>query len=357
MAGSQLEDDSATDAAARTAARSHARAQPAPASWQAEKFIETLGGGVKTLAKTCGDLFVYGALRAVWGLLHGLSAQRARGVLESIGAAVGHVDRHHRRVVADNLAVAFPHWDARTRARVVEASFCNWGRLAAEVIHVQALIDAAPEEQWREAASAVAAAAAARNRGLLVLTAHTANFEVLARTWCARIGPLAVFHRNFGNPYVDGFLRSARQAAHMATIGRGVSVRDSLRLLAGGTSIAVALDQNQRPGHGVFVEMFGRAACTSTILARLSLATATPVLPVFAVWQGNALVPLVGRLIEPPQRLRGEARADAITALTQRYTAEIEAVVRKHPEQWNWAHRRWKTRPEAEAGVVANARG
>ncbi len=310
---------------------------------------------VKTLAQGGGDLLVYGALRLVWGILRGASLAHTRAALEGIGALVGRVDRHHRRIVADNLALAFPHWDEKTRERVVDVSFRNWGRLAAEVIHAEALIAEPGDDSWQRAAAA-ARAATAGGRGLLVLTAHTGNFEMLARCWAARIGPLAVFHRNLGNPYVDGFLRRERQAVAMTTLGRGQSVRDALRLLAGGTAIAVALDQNQRPGHGVFVEMFGRPACTSTILARLSLATGTPVLPLFAAWQDGTTVALVGDLIEPaPLRLRGEARARAIVELTQRYTAAIEAAVRSYPEQWNWAHRRWKTRPQAESSDAGGA--
>jgi len=332
-----------------------ARARAGRGSAQATAATERLSRGLlTTFAKAGGDSLVYGALRVVWRLLRGFSPRRTRRLLEGVGAWVGRIDRHHRRVVASNLAVAFPEWDEAARAKVLDASFRNWGRLAAEVVHARAQIQAAPDAAWRRAAEA---AAAAGGRGLLVLTAHTGNFEILARTWCVRIGPLAVFHRNMGNPHVDAFLRSQRRSVNMTTIGRGESLRDALRLLAGGTSIAVALDQNQRLGNGVFVDMFGRAACTSTILARLSLATATPVLAVFAAWQGDATVPLVGPLIEPPAALKGKERASAIVALTQRYTTEVEAAVRRYPEQWNWAHRRWKTRPQSKADAAADEGG
>ncbi|MBI5504068.1 MAG: hypothetical protein HY899_04660, partial [Deltaproteobacteria bacterium] len=346
MAGAQLQDGVASDAKVRSQVPGGARERATQGVAHPPTGPHSLARSIlETLAKGGGDLLVYGALRVVWAILRGSSLERTRGVLESIGGLVGRVDRHHRRIVASNLAIAFPHWDEQARERVVDVSFRNWGRLAAEVIHAPALIAATRDDSWQQAAAAAAAARKDR-RGLLVLTAHTGNFEMLARCWAARIGPLAVFHRNLGNPYVDGFLRRERLAVKMTTLGRGQSVRDALRLLAGGTSIAVALDQNQRPGHGVFVAMFGRAACTSTILARLSLATGTPVLPVFAAWQRSETVALVGDLIEPPPlRLKGDARARAIAELTQRYTTAIEAAVRRYPEQWNWAHRRWKTRP------------
>lgn len=344
MTVAQLPDNQMAQATARPSIDGGASTTAEPAESGQKPLARR---ALHVIARSGGDLLVYYALRAVWGSLHRMPAATARRVLESIGGFVGRIDRHHRRVVADNLLLAFPQWEARERDRVIDASFRNWGRLAAEAIHARSMIEAAAEEPWTRAA-AIAAATARDGRGLLVLTAHTGNFEILARTWGARIGPLAVFHRNLGNPFADNFLRRQRQMVRMTMVGRGASVREALRLLESGTSIAVALDQNQRPGRGVFVQMFGKPACTSTMLARLSMATQTPVLPVFAVWDGDQTVPLLGEPIDPPAPLKGDARTQAVVELTQRYTTEIESAVCRHPDQWNWAHRRWKTRPDHE---------
>ena len=40
-------------------------------------------------------------------------------------------------------------------------------------------------------------------------------------------------------------------------------------------------------------------------------------------------------------------RADAVRAITERYTAALERMIRRHPEQYFWLHRRWKSRPKA----------
>jgi KDO2-lipid IV(A) lauroyltransferase len=54
--------------------------------------------------------------------------------------------------------------------------------------------------------------------------------------------------------------------------------------------------------------------------------------------------------IEPPWRdwPSGDASADAA-----RYMAELERVVRRHPEQYLWVHRRFKTRPPGEPDLYA----
>ena len=98
------------------------------------------------------------------------------------------------------------------------------------------------------------------------------------------------------------------------------------------------------------VDFLGRPASTSTLLARLSLASGAPVLPVFAYWQGDEVRALVGSAIEacgPGSPAQGACgRAAKIEALTVAYSREVEIALRRFPQQWNWAHRRWKTRPE-----------
>jgi KDO2-lipid IV(A) lauroyltransferase len=187
-------------------------------------------------------------------------------------------------------------------------------------------------------------------RGLLILTAHIGNFELLARIFGTAVAPVAVFHRPLGIPEVDGFLIRERQRCGVATLGRGTVVRAAMRILAAGGCVAVPLDQNQREGRGIFVDVLGHPASTSTLLARLSVASGAPVLPVFAVWKGQTTMPVIGELIAPPSPHPGIGGRDAVLrALTERYSAEIDRVVRRFPHQWNWAHRRWKTRPAASA--------
>jgi len=293
------------------------------------------------------NYIVYGGLRAAWALLGSVSTAAARGALQNIADIVARYDRTHVDIVRENLAIALPQIDEASAQHLARVAFRNWGRIAAEIIHAQELVASAPQRPWERVAERAQQARSA-GKGLLVLTAHTANFELLARTWGVRIGPVAVFHRTIHNDPIDRFLVKHRRAMNVVSLGRGASVREALRLIQAGTCVAVALDQNQRPGHGIFVDMFGRPASTSTMLARLSIATGAPVLPVFGAWHGEHTIPVSGRPIHPPSPQPPPAeRAEHIRRLTQRYTSAIETFVRRHPEQWNWAHRRWKTQPQA----------
>ena len=99
---------------------------------------------------------------------------------------------------------------------------------------------------------------------------------------------------------------------------------------------------------GVFVDFFGRPACTSPGLAYLSAQTRLPVHPVFIIRQNNGrhLVKVYPPIPPPAGR-----DPDSIHQATQQYTTVIEEVIRKVPEQWIWIHRRWRTQSvERSAG-------
>ena len=304
----------------------------------------------RSVLKRTGDRAAYVAVMGLWRLLGALSLQDSRRFLEGVAVLVGRFDRRHRRVVEANLDLAFPGMDSVVRESVVEASFLNWGRIAAEAVHVDELVaECRRHKEWRALRVAVKQGLAG-GRGLLVLTAHTANFELLARVFGTAIAPVGVFHRPLGIADLDSFVVRERDRFGVRTLNRGAAVREALRILAAGGCVAVPLDQNQRAGHGIFVDVLGHPACTSTALARLSVASGAPVLPVFAVWSGPKTTPFIGELITaPPGRPSPAEREGRIRELTARYSAEIDRVVRRFPHQWNWAHRRWKTRPPGES--------
>jgi KDO2-lipid IV(A) lauroyltransferase len=296
------------------------------------------------------DRAVYVALRAAWGIARYVPLPVLRAGLRYASVLVYAVDVRHRDIVHANLAQAFPDLPSAERVRLARAAFGCWGRIAAELAHADEMAKGRTLDGVR-AMVARAEELGAEGRGVLALTAHTGNFELLARL-LGSVGRrrVVLFHRPMANPFVGEFLVRQRAVANVGTLGRGMVVREALRVLARGEILVVPLDQNQSRKRGVFVSFFGRPACTSTTLARLSLTTGLPVQPCFAAWEGGALVPVMGEAIAPPRLVRGDDRAAAILELTERYTRAIEALVRRYPAQWNWAHRRWKTRPVVRDG-------
>jgi KDO2-lipid IV(A) lauroyltransferase len=95
------------------------------------------------------------------------------------------------------------------------------------------------------------------------------------------------------------------------------------------------------------VDFFGQQACTTAGVATLALRTGAVVLPGYIWWDEAKQIHRL--CFEPPVETinTGNPKDDVVTN-TARYTKVLEAVIRRHPDQWLWIHRRWKTRPEGE---------
>ena len=99
------------------------------------------------------------------------------------------------------------------------------------------------------------------------------------------------------------------------------------------------------PPQGVFVDFFGTAACTTTGIARVALHTGAAVVPGYVYW--DQTIRKYRLRFEPAIELirTGDPERDVFEN-TQNFTKVIEAIIRRHPEQWVWLHARWKTRPK-----------
>ena len=102
--------------------------------------------------------------------------------------------------------------------------------------------------------------------------------------------------------------------------------------------MGILIDQNASPESGVFVDFFGIPACAGTGFAKLAAHSGAAVIPGFALWS-TAERRFILRFF-PAVEMSGDAARD-----TQAVQSVLEQVIREHPDQWLWIHRRWKTRP------------
>jgi KDO2-lipid IV(A) lauroyltransferase len=194
----------------------------------------------------------------------------------------------------------------------------------------------------------------AQGRGVLILTAHYGNFELLATFFAARGYRVNLVTRRLRNGVLDRFWAEQRRRLNIRAIFKEDSLKEVIGRLRRNEAIGYVLDQNMGIDQGVFVEFFGWPACTLSAVAVLAKRFGSPVVPVFIT--RDPVDPTRHRVVfERPLAFESRgaqgARGDDadIVEQTQRYTAVIERRVRERPDHWIWIHRRWKTRPPGEA--------
>jgi len=287
------------------------------------------------------------ALAPPWAMLRALPLERAVRVGAAIGPLAMALDRGNRAIAMRNLEIAFPEKDLAERLEILRDTYRNFGRMAAEWVHffdldranIEQYVTYEGREHWDEAIRLSA------GRGILVLTGHFGNFELLSLGHSLHGNPIALVQRPNRNPVIDRAVAARRLRNGNLTISRKGAGREVLRLLRQNWMVAVPLDLDVRDG--IFVDFFSKPAATSDALARLAIATRAPVLPAFMVREGISTRHRI-TILPPIMTLRSPDRDLALHDYTQQFTSIFEGMIRRHPDHWNWIHRRWKTRPPGE---------
>jgi KDO2-lipid IV(A) lauroyltransferase len=276
----------------------------------------------------------------------------ARGLGAGLGGVVYLILPRLRRVGFRNLELAMPEMPAAERERTLRLVYRNLGWQLAEFCRMERYTVDNTRGLIRYEGLERFLAAEAEGKGVLVLTGHLGAWELSSFYHSLMGHPMGMVIRRLDNRRLDAFVNGIRCMHGNRVLHKDDFARGLLTAMRQGETVGILMDTNMTPPQGVFVEFFGREACTASGLARVALKTGAAVVPGFLVWEKaeEQYVLHFGERIIP--KITGDAEGD-ILALTQRCTSVIEAWVRRYPDQWLWIHRRWKTRPNGEAAIYS----
>lgn len=280
-------------------------------------------------------------LRAALGLARLLPRRAVLGLGAAAGTLGRLVDRRHRRIVAHNLALAYGAGaDRRELRRVSRACWRHFGRVTADALRFDRLSDDWLRRFVRVHGFAHLQAAYARGRGVLVFSGHFGHWELGALAAGALGVPLALVTRPLDNPHLERMLAATRSRSGNLVIYKRRALQEMARALRAGSGVVLLIDQDARD-RGIFVPFFGRPTSTSRALALLALRSGAPIVPAFTVLREHGTCEV---FVEPPLEVpRGKDHEEDVRRITAAATASLERWIRRHPEQWLWMHRRFKT--------------
>ena len=253
-----------------------------------------------------------------------------------------------RRVGMRNLELAFPEKTKSERARILRGEFASLGRQLAEVCRFPKYTMENIDEVVVFEGFENLERARERGKGVLLFAGHFGGWELSSFVISMRGHWMHVIMRGMDNVYLGRLIEHYRTMHGNKAVDKDDFVRGLLSAMRAGEVVGMLIDTNMTPPQGIFVDFFGIPACTASGLARIALKTDAAVVPTFTIWD-ESLGKYRLRFDPAVELIRtGDLEAD-IRANTQKVTSIIEEYVRNYPEQWLWVHRRWKTRPPAEA--------
>ncbi len=281
-----------------------------------------------------------------------LMVQLPYALLLKLGRALGALmllaAKSRRQIAARNLELCFPELSATERARLLRENFASSGI---------AFFEMAMSWWWPSARLARLAhveglehlqAAQREGQGVILMSLHFTTLEIGA-SLLGQLHTIDGMYREHKNPLFDYIQRHGRERHNLdASAIERDDVRGMLKVLRAGRAIWYAPDQDYGRKQSIFVPLFGVPAATVTATSKFARLGKARVVPFtqqrLADGSGYRLT------IHPPL---ADFPGDSEEADCLRINQWIEQAVRECPEQYLWAHRRFKTRPDGAPKLYA----
>ena len=267
----------------------------------------------------------------------------ARRIGNLLGETVYRADKKHREIVLNNLAYALgDEMSASQRQGIARNVFRNLGQILFELGWSLAASPAELNQQVRIEGAQNYLDALEKGQGVLAITAHLGNWELLSLVADRLKMPINVVYRPLDFLPLELFFKQLRTRFGAKLIPRRQAMLKIVRALRAKQVVAILIDQSADWYDGIWVDFFGRPTCTNLGVATIAQKTRSPVLPVFLYREEDGFRAVFGK--EIPLVATGDKHSD-IDSNTLNYSQAIEKAVRRHIDQWFWVHRRWKNKP------------
>jgi Kdo2-lipid IVA lauroyltransferase/acyltransferase len=258
-----------------------------------------------------------------------------------LGGLMYRLASSRRRIAARNLALCFPQMSRAERKALLKENFASTGITFFEMAiawwwpaaRLRRLGTIEGLEHLRKAE--------ADGQGVILMALHFTTLE-MGGGLLGMAQNMYGMYRPHKNPLFDYVQRRGREQRLLGVIGRD-DVRGMLKLLRAGGVVWYAPDQDYGAQRSVFVPLFGTQAATVTATSKFARMGRAQVIPFtqqrLPDGQGYRLV------IHPPL---ADFPTESEDADCLRVNQWIEQAISVCPEQYLWAHRRFKTRPQGE---------
>jgi KDO2-lipid IV(A) lauroyltransferase len=295
---------------------------------------------VGALILLVNGLAAYAFYRVAVLVMNMLTQQQALRLGRACGRLAFRLDFKHRRVALENLRHAFPDKSEDERRVIARGSFETLGVVGAEMLRFRRMVrqfNALVDVQGLEHVAAVRA----RGHGVVFFTGHFGNWEVFPLACGVQKYPFAGVARPHANEWIYRDIVRTRTATGVEILDKKNILRELVARLRNGRMVGFVGDQ-YAGADGLFVEFFGRPASTIGAMAVLARKTGAALIPAFDhILPDGTHRPVVHSPLYVAQS--DDADKDVFAA-TQALMTLLEEQIRKEPQRYVWAHRKWRAR-------------
>ncbi|GFE61771.1 lysophospholipid acyltransferase family protein [Geobacter sp. AOG2] len=263
------------------------------------------------------------------------------------GLLIPYIVPKRRAVIIDNINHSLPFMKAHRlwnspcddAPGLARETFKNLGRSLMEICRLYhgrgvEVIDNIEIRGW-----ANYEAARAKGKGLIFLSGHCGNWELMSLTLSSLFGKeVSGVARRQNNPYLNSMVERMRSRFNSRLIYKQGALKGILAALRNREMVGILADQAVFPEEGYLIDVLGRKAWGSKAPVIIAKKSGVPLVPVFLYREGERHV----LSFYPEHLFSGDMSDEGIQEDTQALSRYVEDFVVSHPTQWYWVHRRWK---------------
>lgn len=290
----------------------------------------------------------YIALRTAAALVHCFSKDQNLQMAASIGTLFHRLNRKRCERSEGNIRRSFPDWPEHRVKEVAEKSLQHMFQIfLVDTLVTPRLITPETWPSYVEIGNVEAMLGHfVRGKSAIVVTGHCGNWELAGHMLAVLGYPCVALARPIDNPLVNQYLLKVREARGTRIVTKWGATPILQETLASGGRVGFIADQNAGT-RGMFVPFFGRLASSYKSIGLLAMRYRVPIIVAGVMRIGEQF-----RFRVYCEDSFGpedwDAQPDPLFYITARFNRGLENMIRKHPEQYLWLHRRWKSRPRHE---------
>jgi len=293
------------------------------------------------------DWFIYIALRLLMVFLYLFDIETNLNTACFLGRLLWKYYHRGRKRALTNLSASFPEKSEQWIQQTCRRSFEHIAMLAVDVLFTPRLVK---KHNWRDYSRYKNAERTKwlmrEGRGLLMVTGHYGNFEIIGYLMGLFGFNIYSIARPLDNRFINKYLYDIRKRAGQKIIDKKGAAELMEVMTSTGATLCFIADQDAGK-KGIFVDFFGRKASTYKSIGLLAITNNIPIVVGYSRRVDNRFYFEIGvnRIIFPEE---WSSKDNPLEWVTAEYTKAIEEFVREEPSQYWWLHRRWKHRPRGE---------
>ena len=276
----------------------------------------------------------YNLLKLLSNLVRSLEPSTQFNYANKFGFVCYHFLKIRQKEARRNISIAFPKLSENKRENILKDTYrffiyssMQFLSLPKSITHANISING--EQYLHEALS--------KNKGVLLVSGHFGLWELLLGWFGINKYSLLLIGQKQKNIGADRFINELRKSNGIKILPRKSSLELMYSALENNDILTLASDQDAKKS-GVFINFFGVKASTPKGAALFHLKSKSPIIFVTCHMKNINKYIINIRPVKIPNK-------SDIESITIAYTSLLENIIKKHPDQYFWFHRRWKTKP------------